>query len=131
MLNRKLAIAAALAGAAVLGTAAVAAPGGGFGRGHHGKHGTWLFDKMDANSDEVVTRAEVIAFADERMKEFDGNRDGQITKAELKAGHEARREQRQKAMFQRLDSNSDGVLSAEEFRNKRAARHSKGDRNDG
>ena len=130
MLTHKLAVATAIVIAAALGTAALAGPGGGFGR-HHGKRGEWLFGKIDANSDEVVTRAEVVAFADERMKEFDGDRDGQITRAELQAGREARREQHQKAMFERLDANNDGALSAEEFRNKRALHPSKGRRDNG
>ncbi len=131
MLNRKLAVAAAVLGVAVAGTAAVAGPGGGFGPRHHGKGGERLFEKIDANSDEIITRAEVAAFADERMKEFDVNRDGQITKTELQAGREARREQHQKAAFQRLDANGDGALSAEEFGNKRALRPSKGGRDRG
>lgn len=128
MFTRKFAVATALVGVAALGTAAIAGPG--FGH-RHGKHGERLFQKIDANSDEIVTRAEVVAFADERMKEFDSNRDGQVTKTELQAGREARRAQRQKAVFQRLDANSDGVLSAEEFGNKRALRPSKGHRDNG
>lgn len=129
MFTRKLAVAAVAASVTILGAAAwaEAGHGGGFGR-HHGKGGARLFEKIDANSDEIITRAEVVAFADERMKEFDSNRDGQITKAELQAGREARRQQHQKAMFQRLDANGDGAISAEEFGNKRKMRPSKGDR---
>ncbi|MDM7945497.1 MAG: EF-hand domain-containing protein [Oceanibaculum nanhaiense] len=48
------------------------------------------------------------------LERFDANKDGQITRAEVKAAHEAR--------FASFDADKDGALSQDEFRSMMAAR---------
>ena len=47
-----------------------------------------MFDRMDANGDGKVTRAEAQAAGDAFFAKLDKNGDGVVTKEELKAAHE-------------------------------------------
>lgn len=80
----------------------------------HGGFG--LFDAMDANKDGVVTRAEVKAALEERFAKLDANHDGVITADERRAEREARRTERFNARFDAMDTDKSGQLSREELR---------------
>lgn len=53
-----------------------------------------LLKRADSNNDQSISRDEFIAFSDTRFAKVDSNSDGQITKEERKANHQARRNQR-------------------------------------
>ncbi len=123
-MKRKTIIAAAAISGCLVAAGALA--GMGHGGMRHGPRGENLFDRIDANKDGTVTKAEAAAFTESRMKEFDGNHDGQVTRAEFDAAHQAKMEERQQAFFKKLDANGDGTLSEAEFRSMRAHRGQKG-----
>ncbi len=111
--------------------------------------------QSDSNSDGVVTRQEFDAGRDARFASLDANNDGQLTRDEMRAGrgdrghrghrrggmHSMRnadanndgnitREEflaRPNQMFDRLDANNDGVISADE-RPQRGERGERGER---
>ncbi len=86
-------------------------PGGGKG----GKFGEKFIERMDTNGDGAVTQAEIDAKHAEKFAEFDANKDGQLSEAEFSALEEARRQERHKAHFQRIDADGNNVVSADEF----------------
>jgi Ca2+-binding EF-hand superfamily protein len=76
-------------------------------------------------SAEPQTRAAVAAKVQARFARADSNRDGFVTRDEVRARAEARRGQRQagrEQRFDRLDGNDDGVISRAEFDSPRAER---------
>ncbi|HEX8574521.1 MAG TPA: EF-hand domain-containing protein [Allosphingosinicella sp.] len=75
------------------------------------------------------TRAAVAAQVQARFARADSNRDGFVTREEVRARAEARREQRRERraerraqLFERLDSNNDGSISRAEFSDRPALR---------
>jgi hypothetical protein len=71
------------------------------------------------------TRAAVAAQVEARFARADSNRDGFVTREEVRAGAEARRAQRSERRaqrFEQLDSNDDGMISRAEFEAPRAIR---------
>jgi eukaryotic-like serine/threonine-protein kinase len=66
----------------------------------------WLFERIDVDKDDVITREEVAKFRN-RFNAMDKNGDGKISRDEF-TGREA--------VFNRLDANSDGVITHEEAR---------------
>lgn len=129
MLNvkKKLALTAALIGGCTLAIAAYAGHGQQGGKGGEGRHhgGGFMFEKMDANKDGTVTKAEITAHVEGRMKESDANGDGKITRAEFDAAQEAKRAAFKEARFKRMDTNGDGQVSEQEFENAKSRRWSK------
>ncbi len=101
-----------------IGTAAAGSDNG-RGHGHHGwGHGRML-EKLDTDKDGAVSKEE---FEAKRAADFaaaDADRDGNVTQAELKAYHEKkaaeRQAEREKRMYERLDANKDGKVTADEF----------------
>lgn len=73
-----------------LATAVFSAPAlaehGPDGAPHH-KKGEW-FQKVDANGDGMISKAEFMAKHEERFNESDANKDGQISKEEAAAQKE-------------------------------------------
>ena len=70
---------------------------------------------IDANNDSEITLGEFMKHAMERFIAFDTDGDGEISEAEHgNAGHVVRAEKR-KRLFEVIDSNNDGVISAEEY----------------
>lgn len=69
----------------------------------------------DADNDGRISRAEFVDGRIARLTALDTNRDGTVSVEELSAGKEARRAERQAAMFERLDTNNDGSISRAEF----------------
>ena len=86
----------------VLGTLAFAfaaspvlAEGGGGKHAKGGHHGTMMekmFEKMDADGDGSITKAEFDTFHDQRFDEIDADKDGKVTKEEIKDHMEAKRQ---------------------------------------
>lgn len=68
------------------------------------------FADFDANGDGEVTAGEIDAFREGRFAEIDTNGDGQVDRDEFLAHATARAEERAAAMFDRLDSDGDGLL---------------------
>lgn len=71
-----------------------------------------VFERIDADSDGQVTRAEMQAHIDARFARADADGDGFLTKAEILASRDGERAQR---MIERLDTNGDGQLDANEL----------------
>jgi len=55
------------------------------GHGDHGHKAEKKFEKIDTNSDGVISKAEHTAHADSRFAKMDADGDGQVTKEEAKA----------------------------------------------
>lgn len=83
-----------------------------------------MFDRLDADGDGAVTRAEVEAAPAMRFAAADANGDGKVTVDEIAAMMRAATDERAAWMLGRHDADGDGALSAEEM----APRH--GDRAD-
>lgn len=80
-----------------------------------------------------VTRDQALARATERFGRMDANRDGRVTRDELREVRQARVERRQERRaerqgqrFERLDTNRDGQISREEFSQRAQARGERG-----
>lgn len=112
--------------------------------------------QSDSNSDGVVTRAEFDAGRDSMFARLDANSDGQLAREEMRAGRHGRRGgghrgafmmrgadanedgqitrdeflARPIEQFNRLDRNSDGVLSADEQPQRRERGEDDGPRHD-
>jgi len=88
---------------------------------HHGQMDGMMIDKLDANHDGVVSKAEFNHFNARRFKALDTNKDGKLTPQELQGGKSAATghsdgtthlDQR----FNAADANHDGGLDREEAR---------------
>lgn len=77
------------------------------------------FEQLDANSDGAITQAEIGAHRTARLAAADANGDGSITREELleqmRSGADDRMTRRVDRMFDRLDADNDGALSATEI----------------
>jgi Ca2+-binding EF-hand superfamily protein len=77
------------------------------------------FDAIDADKDGKVTEAEIAAFRAARFVAADADKNGQLSAEELTAMHQGdaqgRMAKRSARMIEHLDTNADGLLSAEEF----------------
>lgn len=76
--------------------------------------------RADTDGDGRISQAEFVGRRVERLTAADADRDGSVTREELRAQGHARMQQRAEARFARLDANSDGALSREEFTAARA-----------
>lgn len=78
-----------------------------------------LFEQADANRDGVVSRDEYLAARVAKFDSLDRNHDGYLTDADFprlgKMGGE--RADKLREMLQKADTNHDGKVSREEFRN--------------
>jgi Ca2+-binding EF-hand superfamily protein len=89
-------------------------------QGHpgHGHPGAALaerwFERMDANKDGQLTRAEVEAGSQRLFERLDANKDGEVTREEAETGAVAIRNEERTARFKQLDANGDGHLTLEE-----------------
>ncbi len=69
-------------------------------KGYHGK----MFEKVDADKDGAISKAESDAFHEKKFKEKDLNSDGKITQDEAKAHHEKKRAERQERREERRET---------------------------
>ncbi len=87
----------------------------------------WL--RADADGDQLLSRAEVVDARIQRLAAADADRDGSVTRDEMRAAGQARRAERAAARFDRLDADADGASSPAEFDARRAHRaEARGDR---
>ncbi|MCZ4282434.1 EF-hand domain-containing protein [Kiloniella laminariae] len=79
--------------------------------------GKWAkgMEMLDGNKDGQITLEELQKFEEERFKLMDSNGDGQISFAEMEAEKAAKRAERMKSHFDRMDLDASGSLSAEEL----------------
>ena len=148
---RTLAMAALATGLLAAGIL-VAAPPAGDHDGMHRMHrmGAAFLDKVDANKDGNISQAEHDAMRAAHLGELDRNNDGFVTFEEQKAAREARKAareataaerftkrhdkdgdgrvsvdelaQRGEGMFERMDTNKDGMVTREEMQQNRGKR---------
>lgn len=83
----------------------------------HGQQGPRAlpFEKIDANGDGTVTRLEADEFVAKEQSGADANGDGAVSFEEAKAHRQAKREQRARDRYMRLDADGDGAVSVAEF----------------
>jgi len=96
---------------------------------------TQFFERLDADKDGKVTKAEYDAARGAEFKAADKNGDGFISKEEFAAYGDQRRGEFVDRMFARLDKNGDGKITADELRGERrgdrADRRERGERGRG
>ena len=96
------------------GSGAGGGPGGGPGAG--GGRGTMMFQRLDTNADGKITQDELKVGRDTRYAAMDQNDDGKITWQEFQAApRPGKQGPRMQQMFQRADTNGDGVINRDEF----------------
>jgi hypothetical protein len=104
-----------------LGVVPALAKGGPMGMGGPmgGPGMMFQFEDFDADKDGQVTEAEVEAFKAAQFAKIDANSDGKVTTEELVAFHEAQEAARKTEMagkmIERMDTDADGALTAEEL----------------
>lgn len=119
---KKILFASALA--ALASTAAIAHPadgarGGDLTRADVQARVAAGFERIDADGDGFVTRAEAQAHAEARREGREARRGQREDRREVRGEG---REDRPAAAFARLDANRDGVISRSEFENRQAMR---------
>ena len=79
----------------------------------------FMFEEMDADKDGKLTQDEVKAHTAAQAALMDTDKDGTLSEAELIAGQQQRKADREsrraKQMIERMDANKDGVLSLDEM----------------
>ena len=80
-----------------------------------GPRGAHSFEKLDGNGDGKVTPAEMKRVAVERIVAADTDGDNAATPAEMKAHRQAMRSERQAKRFASKDKNGDGALTPDEL----------------
>lgn len=77
------------------------------------------FEECDKDRDGALNLEEYLACfkrgTEESFAAIDADKDGKLGKDELRAHHEARKSERRREVFDRCDTNKDGMLSFEEF----------------
>lgn len=81
--------------------------------------------KADTNKDGQISQAEFMAAATTRFVVADTNADGALTRDEMRAGRDAKRNERAQARFERQDANGDGFVSKAEYDAARVERDAK------
>ena len=104
--------------AALIGLAVPAAAYAGDKAGHEAE----MFKAMDTNADGKLSPDEHAAGAKKKFEEMDANKDGKVTAEEMTAAREKKGKPAKPGMtsaekIKVIDTNGDGVLSAEEHAN--------------
>lgn len=71
--------------------------------------------RADTDGDNRISQAEFVARRMQRLTAADADRDGSVTREEMRATAQARRAERGAARFDRLDADKDGSVSRAEF----------------
>ncbi len=108
--------------AALFGTIALT-PALAHSEGMKGKHGgeefkaqmLERFKAADENGDKKLTKAEIYQSRSKRAAEIDTNNDGTINAAEMDAAGKEMRLKRQQRMLGRMDTDGNGMVSADEY----------------
>lgn len=90
-------------------------------RGMHGMGAGAMFDRLDADGDGRVTAAEIEAFRDGLFAEIDADGNGEISRQEFVDHAAARAAERAGAMFDRWDTDGDGILSRDAIEARRGS----------
>jgi Ca2+-binding EF-hand superfamily protein len=94
--------------------------------GQHEVRGKAMLEKLDSNNDGTVSIVEINQMGAKRAAEIDANNDGKITQTEIDTHRaqqrEARQAARKAARFAKLDSNGDGIVTTAEFSSAQTAR---------
>lgn len=138
-MQTKHGIAILMATAAVIGLGVVAVANGsmadGWKRGHdgggHGRHGAaMMFERVDANADGTVTRAEADAFIQDQLAAYDADGNGTLSIDEFEGAWNEMTRERMVRGFQRFDRDGDGQISEDELTRPVDRVFARADRND-
>ncbi|WP_439515549.1 EF-hand domain-containing protein [Oceanibaculum nanhaiense] len=80
-----------------------------------------MLERFDANKDGQITRAEVEAAHEARFAGFDADKDGALSQDEFRSMMAARLDEMAKRGFERMDSNKDGKIEPGERRHSPAS----------
>lgn len=86
------------------------------------ERGTRLFSLLDADGNDVLTKAELDGFAQRRFDRADADGNGTLSLEEIEAEALRRVARRSKARLTRLDANGDGLVQWAEFAQSRSQR---------
>jgi hypothetical protein len=120
-----------LAAALALGTGAALAGGGWHGHGPGGMgRGTSLFDNFDTNKDGKITQAEIDAARDAQLKKHDRDGNGALSLEEYQALWVEVMRPRMVRQFQAHDEDGDASVTVQEFQERFSGMVRHLDRND-
>ncbi|HUT51690.1 MAG TPA: hypothetical protein VM325_20365 [Alphaproteobacteria bacterium] len=83
---------------------------------------TRIFDRLDLNKDGKITRAELKQYREAQFKAADADGNGAINSIEMAAFVKARMSERVNARFAALDTDKNGKITLDEMRNRKASR---------
>lgn len=93
------------------------------GRGHggqmgpgHGGGGFAMLDRFDTDKDGKITKAEIKAFQDKALADYDADKDGKLTLEEFQGVWSEFMRNRMVRQFQRLDADGDAKVTMDEIR---------------
>ncbi len=113
MKNSKFIPAIVLSAVAITGTSALAA-------GPKDREPV-SFQELDANADGQITKEEMQAHRAQRFTKADTDGDGQVSLEEMQAAAQQKANDKVAKMFEKHDANGDGVLSTDELPKPRRA----------
>jgi len=85
-----------------------------------------IFDRLDLNKDGKITRAELKEYREAQFKAADADGNGTINSIEMAAFIKARMGERLNARFAALDTDKNGKITLDEMRARKSARKSAG-----
>lgn len=115
MMNRTKVLLAVSAATVLIGAASGAVAHRNDWDGHRSQRGAAMFEKLDADNDGKVTRAEAEAYRNRQIAAFDQDKDGALNQAEYTAMVQAMMAERTQRRFERQDKDSDGKLTPAEM----------------
>ncbi len=101
---------------------------GGYG-GHHGQALEQMFKQFDTNRDGTITAAEMDERIATTLSDNDGNSDGSLNLAEFENVWMTHTRFKMVDMFQRIDEDGDGQITEAEMNDKKLAMMDRADRN--
>jgi Ca2+-binding EF-hand superfamily protein len=83
--------------------------------GHEQRGPSKIFEKADTNQDGITSKQEFLDFHEQKFDEIDSDGDGNITKEDLTAHIDSKREEKKGEMFDKMDQDGSGQISREEL----------------